>query len=292
MNKILKEFEELSKDNISGSAEFLLHYVLLLQKGLDKGDLKSENDRNFILANLEKLRITHYPLFVLQHFINEIIHLLEPGNPKWATVLSNFLKTYTRIWITVNSKVARQADRILKPVNKTILLHSNSSTIYSLFRLWSENADQIKIIQTESRPVLEGRIQGEMLAKLGYEVKLVVDAAINRYLEETDMVLLGADAVYPDVFINKIGSFNIALNSNRLNKPLYVLTDSRKCWFNQIPEILDKPFNEPPKPGNEIWYSQLKILYWKIIISRKYQMILSVTSSWKTISLMGNKSKL
>ena len=136
---------------------------------------------------------------------------------------------------------------------KLILCHSQSSAVREIFDAYQGNRKKVKIIQTESRPVLEGRIQAVNLLKLGYEVKLISDTGYSRHLDRINMILLGADAIFRDYFINKSGSYNICLAGKNAGIPVYILADSRKFWFSLPPEQREMQYNEIKKPEEEIW---------------------------------------
>jgi len=258
MTNLNEELDKIRDDHYSGSAEILQNYIDLLKHQYKKGDLRSSFDKNFILRNLEQLSKNHPTYFLVQHFVNEATTIIRTGRKEWDTNLSNFLKEYELIWKDVNTMIAAQTESSFQLVHKTILLHSNSSALKGLFRLNKPDAAKIRIIQTESRPQFEGRVQAEYLAGLGYNVTLITDASIALYADMIDMVLLGADAIYKEFFVNKTGSHLIALVSEENGVPLYVLADSRKIWNRQDHSRLSQTISEEPKPAGEIWHDPPK----------------------------------
>jgi translation initiation factor eIF-2B subunit delta len=101
--------------------------------------------------------------------------------------------------------------------------------------------------------MLEGRIQAVNIHKLGYEVKLVSDTGYARHLDRINMILLGADAIFRDYFVNKSGTYNICLAAKNSGIPVYVLADSRKFWFSLPPDHREPQYTESKKPGEELW---------------------------------------
>ena len=248
MTTLNEELEKIRDDHYSGSAEILQQYIDLIKHHYKKGDLRSSFDRNFIIKNLKQLAKNH-PTY----FVYSAIKVIQSGKTEWDINLSNFLKEYELHWKDANTMIAAQTESHFQLVQKTILLHSNSSALKSLFRLHRPDAAKIRLIQTESRPQLEGRVQAKFLAGLGYNVTLITDASVALYADMIDMVLLGADAVYKDFFVNKTGSHLIALVSQEHGIPLYVLADSRKIWINQDYSRLSQTISEELKPSDEIW---------------------------------------
>ncbi len=253
MNIFSKKLDEIINDHSSGSAEILNQCIDILKHHLGKGDLKSLKDKNSLLKNLKRLQESHKNFFIVQHFLKEIMGLLDSDHPNWNKYLSDLIREYELTWNDVNTRINLLAGSSINLINKTILLHSNSSTVKDLFSIRKTDASNIRIIQTESRPNMEGRIQAEFLAGLGYHVTLIADAAIGRYVGIVDMSILGADAIYPGFFVNKCGSLLIALVCHEKGVPLYVLTDSRKLWINQEQSTGIETFHEDIKPGNELW---------------------------------------
>ena len=246
----LKKFES---DNSTGSAELLEKYIELLQYWMEKGELKTPKDKSFLMDQIKRLQDSHKNLFVLLHFSFQAIQLINYSSEDWKPKLVNFLSDYREKWTGVNIRLAMQARSAIDLNQKLILCHSQSSAVREIFDAYQGNRKKVKIIQTESRPVLEGRIQAVNLLKLGYEVKLISDTGYARHLDRINMILLGADAIFRDYFINKSGSYNICLAGKNAGIPVYILADSRKFWFNLPPEHQEIQYNENRKPGEEIW---------------------------------------
>jgi translation initiation factor 2B subunit (eIF-2B alpha/beta/delta family) len=253
MTTLSQELEKIRDDHYSGSVEILQQYIDLLKHQYKKGDLRSSIDKNFIIKNLEQLKKNHPTYFLVQHFVNEAIQVIWESKKAWDKNLFNFLKEYELTWKDVNKLIAARTESSFQLIHKTILLHSNSSALKSLFKFNRPDAAKIRIIQTESRPQAEGRVQARYLADIGYNVTLITDASIALYADMIDMVLLGADAIYKEFFVNKTGSHLIALVSQEFGIPLYVLADSRKIWNKQDYSGLSQTISEDPKPGSEVW---------------------------------------
>jgi translation initiation factor eIF-2B subunit delta len=127
-------------------------------------------------------------------------------------------------------------------------VHSNSSALGHLFSYLKKQEISVNIIQTESRPAYEGRVLAKQLADLGYQIKLITDSNISRYMDQVDMAIVGADSISEGYFINKTGTYLTALACQHFKIPFYVLSDSRKL----IPPSAHFPYLESPKPEKEI----------------------------------------
>jgi hypothetical protein len=208
------DLKRFESDNSTGSAELLEGYIELLLYWLEKGELQTPKDKSFLMDQIKRLQDRHKSLFVFLHFSYRVIQLLNSNGEDWNHMVVDFLNEY---------------------------------------RAYQGNRKKVKIIQTESRPILEGRIQAVNLHKLGYEVKLVSDTGYARHLDRINMILLGADAIFRDYFVNKSGSYNICMAGKNAGIPVYILADSRKFWFSLAPEHQEMQYNESKKPGEEIW---------------------------------------
>ena len=246
----LKKFES---DNSTGSAELLEQYTELLLFWIDKGGLETPKDKSFLMDQIKRLQHRHKNLLVLLHFSFRLIQQLNSVSEDWIRALAAFLNEYRENWTGVNIRLAMQAGAAIELHQKMVLCHSQSSAVKEIFDAYKGNRKKVKIIQTESRPILEGRIQAASLNKLGYEVKLVTDTGFARHLDRINMILLGADAIFRDHFVNKSGSFNICLAGKNAGIPVYVLADSRKFWFSLPPEHQEMQYTENKKPGEELW---------------------------------------
>jgi translation initiation factor 2B subunit (eIF-2B alpha/beta/delta family) len=246
----LRKFES---NNYSGSAELLEQYIELILYWLEKGKLNSAKDRNFLMDHSRKLQETHQALFVLVHFCSQVTRLLSDHKEEWIVPLLNFLKEYKAVWSNVNEKLADQANAIIDMNQKLILIHSQSSAVKEVFRRFAGNRKKVKVLQTESRPAQEGRMQATEIKRMGYDVTLITDPGFSRHLDEINMILLGADSVYRDYFVNKLGTYNICLAGKNSGIPIYVLSDSRKFWSSLPAELQEREYKESQKPKDEVW---------------------------------------
>lgn len=189
---------------------------------------------------------------VVSHFLTNLEAAISkiPDHGFVKDELFDFVVSYDNKWKNANAGVAKIADENLDCNGKTILLHSNSSVITSFFSRLSKQNVNAEIILTESRPENEGRYQAEMLAGLGYHVSYIVDAAVGFMMDRVDLVLLGADQIHKNYFVNKIGTYAIALFCREKGKQLHVLADSRKIVRATVDPASLYNVN---RPGDDIW---------------------------------------
>ncbi|KAM6601782.1 hypothetical protein CsatA_021391 [Cannabis sativa] len=89
--------------------------------------------------------------------------------------------------------------------------------------------DGCTILVHEGRPDRTGLRFSNELTKLDVPVKLLIDSAVAYTMDEVDMVLVGADAVVESGgIINMMGTYQIALVAQSMNKPVYAAAESYK----------------------------------------------------------------
>ncbi|HEX8032257.1 MAG TPA: hypothetical protein VF510_00335, partial [Ktedonobacterales bacterium] len=97
------------------------------------------------------------------------------------------------------------------------------------------------IIVSESRPGGEGIPAAEALAKAGWRVTLVPDAAYALFIVDADTVVFGADSIRADgSVVNKIGSHTLALAAHAASVPVYVLCETLKIAAPDTPLTLEE----------------------------------------------------
>ncbi|MBN2382301.1 hypothetical protein JXQ70_05405 [bacterium] len=120
---------------------------------------------------------------------------------------------------------------------KRILTHSLSTLVFETLRQAIMSQCTFEVFATESRPVYEGRILSQQLSTFGVPVTFLVDAAAPAYVEQSDIVLLGADRITRSEIINKIGSLAIVLAAYASNKPCYILAGSDKFLAEEVEPV-------------------------------------------------------
>ena len=132
-----------------------------------------------------------------------------------------------------NKKLGSNGSEIIKD-NDVILTHCNAGslatvsygTALGIIRSASEKGKKIKVIATETRPVMQGsRLTAFELNHSGIDVSLIPDTAVG-YLMSSDLikvVIVGADRVLRTGHVfNKIGTYQVAVLANRHKIPFYV----------------------------------------------------------------------
>ena len=142
--------------------------------------------------------------------------------------------------------------------NSTVFTHCHSSTVTRLLARAKKEGKNFRVICTETRPAFQGHITARELIDLGIETTFIVDSAARTFINEVDIVLVGADAITSEGnVVNKIGTGGIAVLANEARKPFYVVSELLK--FD--PETLSGDYEKiEQRSPDEVWSEAPKTL--------------------------------
>ncbi len=130
----------------------------------------------------------------------------------------------------IGAKLVEDGDTILTHCNAGALATAGYGTAEGVMRAAVEEGKKIKVIATETRPLLQGaRLTVWELVREGIEVRLITDNMVGyvMYRGLVDKVIVGADRITADGYVaNKIGTYMIAVLANRHRVPFYVAAPS------------------------------------------------------------------
>jgi len=259
IQKIQDLLKELREDNTSGANEFI-DKVLNIIKFRLKIIPDQYKDILKDIINLSKQIIDTRPSMApLINTIGYFIHDLE-------TLTKN--NTETRLNQFIIDRKQRQESlelifhKFLKDIKKVplkVMLISYSSTIIHLLL---KNEDyKFEFYVLESRPLLEGHRTAEILSA-HFKTHLIIDAAIGKFIDEIDLVLIGVDSILKDgSIINKIGTFPMTSLANARKKEIYAVCDSFK--YNLKNHYGDNILIEE-KPIKEVYNKEITNKFLKV----------------------------
>ncbi|MFC1780163.1 translation initiation factor eIF-2B, partial [Patescibacteria group bacterium] len=145
-----------------------------------------------------------------------------------------------------------------------VLTHCHSSTSVSILKnvaKFKEIESKIfKVIATETRPRYQGRKTAKELLESGVDVTQIVDSACASFIVGDDYhpvgaVVVGCDELLKDgSFINKVGTFSIAISAKQGADEFYVATTLLKLDPLRKPKLAEieqrdasEVWNEAPK---------------------------------------------
>lgn len=134
--------------------------------------------------------------------------------------------------VTANKAMGKYGAELIKD-GDVILTHCNAGalacveygTALGVVRAAWEQGKRIKVISTETRPLLQGaRLSVYEMKKEGIPVTLITDNMVGyvMYRKIVNKVIVGADRIVKDAVINKIGTYGVAILAKEHKIPFYV----------------------------------------------------------------------
>lgn len=153
------------------------------------------------------------------------------------------------------------------PPGSVILVHSYSTTVLAI--LESMQAADCKVIMTEARPGIEGRRLARALSELRIETTYIAEAQLGCFIDQADLVLLGADSVLVDgSVVNKAGTYLVALAAKDRTVPVFVAAESFKHSQRRADEIELEEMAEDELQLPAIDFVQPRNIYFDITPAR------------------------
>jgi translation initiation factor 2B subunit (eIF-2B alpha/beta/delta family) len=135
------------------------------------------------------------------------------------------------------------------PRQSTILTYSNSTTVIAALRYAYDHGRIRRVLLSESRPAYDGRPQALALLEYGITVEYSIDMALFERLTEADVVVVGADAVFPEHLVNKLGTHALARLAQLQGIPCFSLCAANKF----LPTTATALLRITEHPGQEVW---------------------------------------
>jgi methylthioribose-1-phosphate isomerase len=123
------------------------------------------------------------------------------------------------------AELINDGDVILTHCNAGELATVEYGTALGVIRAAWKQGKKIKVIATETRPLLQGaRLTAYELKRDGIPVTLITDNMVGYVMHKglVNKVVVGADRIVQDAVINKIGTFTVAVLAKEHGVPFYV----------------------------------------------------------------------
>jgi translation initiation factor 2B subunit (eIF-2B alpha/beta/delta family) len=212
--------QRIRDDSSSGAAEIAQQVLKVIQTESKASLDLSKQKQLQHLQNCAKLLLeTHPEMAVLDSVLREFLGRVKTQFLERENLIDQF-KVIEAVYHSLSQDLRLREDQAAANLANylegysTIITLSWSSTVYhSLVKLRQNPKTRTKkIIVAESRPLLEGRTLASKLGQLGFEVNLIIDAAMGRFCSEADIAICGADTVLANgSILNKVGTYLLAL---------------------------------------------------------------------------------
>jgi len=160
--------------------------------------------------------------------INQVEKSTEKSIKKLVETVSRASQQFLRDLENSKERIAEIGSRRIRN-DSTILTHCHSSTVTHLLKKAKQDGKVFQIICTETRPVFQGKITAREMLGLDVETTFIVDSAARFFMNQVDLVIVGADAITSEGnVINKIGTSTVALVAQEARTPFYVVSELLK----------------------------------------------------------------
>lgn len=246
----IKSIKIQGATNVAKSGMLALHNAVLKNKFDNNKDLE-----RFVIEackKIEKARPTEPMLF---NGIRYCLYVLNENKYKDLKNLKQDILDandfYLDLIVDASAKVIKNGVKIIKN-NDTILTHCHSSSAVKTLILAYKTGKKFDVINTETRPLFQGRLTAMELHENNINFMMIVDSEAPYFISpasgkeyEVEKVLIGCDAIgMSGSIINKTGSYSIALAANVFKKPLYVSSTLLKCDVNDNIPVESRDFKE------------------------------------------------
>jgi translation initiation factor 2B subunit (eIF-2B alpha/beta/delta family) len=231
-------WQDIRNDRQHGARELLLKALHTLDEYLTRN---SSADPIILINELSNLR----PEMVGFQNASRIIQ-------KSSNTVAQSVKNLIKYLDSTSDKIGQIAEKHFK-TNLTVLCHSRSSILEGVLLHLHRSGKLAGLMQLESRPEYEGRLQAEILSEQGLSVTICPDATMALAVRKADIVLVGADILTPDgTFLGKTGCHPLALTAQAFDKPFYVAAELLKI-SDDVPD--EDKINADITPENILWES-------------------------------------
>ncbi len=160
--------------------------------------------------------------------INQVEKSTEKSIKKLVETVSTASQQFLRDLENSKERIAEIGSRRIRN-DSTILTHCHSSTVTHLLKKAKQDGKVFQVICTETRPVFQGKITAREMLGLDVETTFIVDSAARFFMNQVDLVIVGADAITSEGnVINKIGTSTVALVAQEARTPFYVVSELLK----------------------------------------------------------------
>ncbi len=131
----------------------------------------------------------------------------------------------------------------------TLLTHCNSEAALGCIIEAHRSGKEIEVFATEVRPRNQGYITIRTLNDAGIKTHFIVDSAVRSFINDVDLVIVGADAVTVNgAVVNKIGTSQVAHTAHEARVNVLVAAETYKfaprTIFGDLIQIEERAGNE------------------------------------------------
>jgi translation initiation factor 2B subunit (eIF-2B alpha/beta/delta family) len=243
--------QRLRADKTSGATSLLELAMDILETFADRPSFQGLRDFHQALEALIRALITAQPSMApMINLAQQVLQACPEGSsPAPAQRQLRQALATLRQHIRLSTAALRQQILAVLPPQAVILTYSNSATVTAALHYAHNHGRVRRVVLSESRPAYDGRPQTLALLQHGITVEYSIDMALFERLTEAQVVLVGADAVFPHGVVNKLGTHTLAHMARLHRTPIFSLCATHKF----LPAAAAPLLRFADHPGNEVW---------------------------------------
>jgi len=240
--KAIKTMQIRGAPLLGAAAAYGLALTAYYSKAGDRGRLVEE-----LSASAQFLKTTRPTAMNLFWAIDRVMEKAKKTEGNAVVVVRAVVEEAQRIAaedVDVNRRIGEHGSALLD-YGDTILTHCNAGslatvdygTALGVIRTAWKNGKGIKVIATETRPLLQGaRLTVYELLRDSIPVTLITDSMVGYVMAKglVNKVVVGADRIVKDAVVNKIGTYTIAVIAHEHGVPFYVAAPKSTFDMNRL----------------------------------------------------------
>ncbi len=217
-----KLVEPIRNDREHGASQLYLKLLALLKEYIDSHD-PNTLEPSELAALIAAVRPEMAPFQYAANKIRAIVSLADRRE-----TLQRLLYSIRELRAEVADAASAIAPSLQERIGdrSAIMLHSYSATLKECILAAADRNSRIHLSYAE--PASEGVRLAEELRKARFSVENYPDDEILHHVPRVDAVVVGADWIAEEYFVNKVGTKAIALAARESSIPLYVVSDLTK----------------------------------------------------------------
>jgi ribose 1,5-bisphosphate isomerase len=259
---VLETANKIRRLEVQGARNIAIAAVKAVEAMATQVEARSKEDFLKILYNARDIlfasRVTE-PLMrnAIRRIIAKVKEASEDNVETIRKVISTAAKEFLKDLDKSGELIAEIGAKRIRD-KAVVFTHCHSSTVVNILKRAKDQGKSFEVICTETRPLFQGRITAGELVEAGIKTTLIVDSAARFFMNEADIVIVGADAITSEGnVVNKIGTSTIALIAKEARTPFYVASELLKFDPETMYGDYEKIEERSPE---EIWGNPPKTL--------------------------------
>ena len=273
---IRRALQRLARDRRSGSGELARRAVALLEDFHFPGASRDSKETPAVCVRLAHAVAQAQPsMAAVLNVCNRWLLAVEQGeSPREAA------RAVARQLRQGQHLAALRAATLVEDGAAVVTYSFSSTVLAALLASWNRGR-RFRVLCSEARPQMEGRLLAERLARQQVPVEFFTDAALFSSFAAGSLVLVGCDALESRTFVNKVGTRALLSLARRSRLSFYVVADP----FKFLPAKLRRWFRIRRERAVEVWRPPRKNvlvhnLYFEKVPLRSVTAIVTDTGAW------------